>query len=96
VFTTKYAKNQPKPARVKKYADGGKVRSERTEYEQARRKRASVPPVTILEDAIGRVNEAKGSDNALRTAIREREADRMKATGYKPKRGSSGRYDDVE
>jgi hypothetical protein len=28
VFTTKYAKNQPKPARVKKYADGGKVKDD--------------------------------------------------------------------
>ncbi|MGE0677752.1 hypothetical protein [Pseudolabrys sp.] len=76
---------EKKPAKRLAYADGGAVekdtRSESTSHERARRELRRTPPVTIMEDLIGRYDKAKGSDNATRDAIRERAIDEMRAAG---------------
>ena len=68
---------------MKAYKDGGLVEDElpakvpiptpdpREEYRGARRTLSSEPPVTVMEDIVGRFNEAKGQSNAFRDAIRQ-------------------------
>lgn len=71
--------------RVKAYANGGLVLPEedpRKEYREARRTLKREPPVTVLEDFVGRVSEAKGRDNAFRDAVRRDAADKIKKSGY--------------
>jgi len=75
--------------RVDRKASGGPIaapkaplRSEFTEAEKARRTLRRTPPVTIMEDMVGRFNEAKGQSNALRDAVRQKAADDVKASGY--------------
>lgn len=62
-------------------AEQGKLRSESTVHEIARRDMQRTPPVSIAEDVVGAFNQAKGRDNALRDAIRRRAAERMRAAG---------------
>lgn len=64
----------------------GKMRSESTEHEKARRTIQHTPPVTVLEDVIGRFDKSKGHNNALRDAIRRKAFDDMEAAGGRPGR----------
>lgn len=36
------------------------------------------PPVTVLEDVVGRFSQSKGQDNALRDAIRQKATDTIR------------------
>jgi hypothetical protein len=98
MFTTKFTKGAKDAAKpfVKKFAEGGKVPlpesdprkgllpedDPRSEYRQARRDLSGTPPVTILEDLVGRYSPSKGQSNAFRDAIRQRAVDVIKKSGY--------------
>ena len=87
MFTTKFTKPN-KPPMVKKFAEGGVVPlptdDPRTDYRKARRD-LKTPPVTVLEDIVGRFSESKGHSNAVREAIREGAIDTIKKSGYENK-----------
>jgi hypothetical protein len=68
--------------KLKHYAGGGKIRSESTEYTKAQRAMSRNPPVTVLEDFVGRMSPSKGQNNAVRDAIRENLIGTMRGTGY--------------
>jgi hypothetical protein len=61
---------------------GQRLPTEETQFEQARRELPRNPPVTVLEDLIGGMSEAKGQSNALRDAIRQGIIDRARQSGY--------------
>jgi hypothetical protein len=66
----------------KKLADGGGLRSEMTGAEKARRTLQRTPPVSVMEDVIGRLDAGKGQSNAVRDAVRGGAADTIKGSGY--------------
>lgn len=91
VFTEKFSKPRSKSKKLHKYEKGGLVDDgstplpkddPRSEYRKARRDIRDTPPVTVMEDFVGRLNEAKGQDNALRDAIRRRSFKTIKDSGY--------------
>ena len=78
-----------------RYADGGRMRSESTEYAKGRRDLRRTPPVTIMEDLIGGLSPSKAQDNSVRDAIRRGAGQKLRETGgydWKPyKRGGKAK-----
>lgn len=68
--------------KMRHYAGGGKIRSESTEYTKAQREMSRNPPVSVMEDFVGRISPSKGQNNAVRDAIRENLIGTMRSTGY--------------
>lgn len=65
------------PKWLKRLADGGTVplpqpNPIRQEADKGIDTLRSEPPVTVMDDVIGRFSKSKGQDNAFRDAIRER------------------------
>lgn len=78
-----------KGGKVKRMAEGGKMRSESTEYERARRDLQNNKPVTIMDDWVGAFDKAKAENNASRDAARESLKNKMRATGGYAKGGKA-------
>lgn len=91
MFDDSHHKANPKSKkkRVQKFAEGGTVAlpkdDPREAYRGARRDIRSTPPVTVMEDLVGRFSDSKGQNNALRDAIREKAFKTIKESGYENK-----------
>ena len=72
-----------------KFEDGGPVPyptpDPRNDYRKARRDLRGTPPVTVMEDLIGRFSPSKAESNAVRDAIRERAFQTIDESGYEKK-----------
>jgi len=68
------------------YEDGGAVpypmADPRNDYRKARRDLKDTPPVTVMEDIVGRFSDSKAHSNAVRDAIRRGAVDTIKQSRY--------------